>query len=183
MKCERSPSREIAAHNQRNAQRDGGVGAVVGRDRVHGRVPRYRQSRGAAEQRSRPAAHPQGHTRNRFGAGQVTVTDVAQSEAQLAAAEASLHAAESTLMTTRANYRRITSSKSSFPNRQHDFPVVLAQAIGSRPAPSSRAKRVGPRSDRRSGRPPCGAAIASSSWLGLHPVQRTEPPRHPRGPN
>jgi len=46
-------------------------------------------------------------TRNRFAAGQVTSTDVAQSEAQLAAGEASLHAAESTLMTTRANYRRI----------------------------------------------------------------------------
>jgi outer membrane protein len=46
-------------------------------------------------------------TRNRFTAGQVTSTDVAQSEAQLAAGEATLHAAESTLMTTRANYRRI----------------------------------------------------------------------------
>jgi outer membrane protein len=46
-------------------------------------------------------------TRNRFTAGQVTATDVAQSEAQLAAGEASLHGAESTLMTTRANYRRI----------------------------------------------------------------------------
>lgn len=46
-------------------------------------------------------------TRNRFSVGQVTSTDVAQAEAQLAAAEASLHAAESTVMTTRANYRRI----------------------------------------------------------------------------
>ncbi len=46
-------------------------------------------------------------TRNRFAAGQVTATDVAQAEAQLAAGEASLHGAESTLMTTRANYRRI----------------------------------------------------------------------------
>lgn len=46
-------------------------------------------------------------TRNRFIAGQVTVTDVAQAEAQLAAGQASLHAAESTLMTTRANYRRV----------------------------------------------------------------------------
>jgi len=46
-------------------------------------------------------------TRNRFAAGQVTTTDVAQSEAQLAAAQATMHAAESTLMTTRANYRRI----------------------------------------------------------------------------
>lgn len=46
-------------------------------------------------------------TKNRYSAGQVTSTDVAQAEAQLAAGEASLHAAESALMTTRANYRRI----------------------------------------------------------------------------
>ena len=46
-------------------------------------------------------------TKNRFDAGQVTTTDVAQAEAQLAAGEASLYAAQSTLMTTRANYRRI----------------------------------------------------------------------------
>jgi outer membrane protein len=46
-------------------------------------------------------------TQNRFSAGQVTATDVAQAEAQLAAGEANLHAAESTLMTTRANYRRL----------------------------------------------------------------------------
>jgi outer membrane protein len=46
-------------------------------------------------------------TRNRFTAGQVTPTDVAQAEAQLAAGEATLAAAESTLMTTKANYRRI----------------------------------------------------------------------------
>jgi outer membrane protein len=46
-------------------------------------------------------------TRNRFAAGQVTATDVAQSEAQLAAGEATMHAAEATLMTTRANYRRV----------------------------------------------------------------------------
>jgi outer membrane protein len=46
-------------------------------------------------------------TQNRFSAGQVTATDVAQAEAQLAAGQANLYAAESTLMTTRANYRRI----------------------------------------------------------------------------
>jgi len=50
-------------------------------------------------------------TRNRFTAGQVTTTDVAQAEAQLAAGEATLHAAESTLMTTRANYRRIIGNE------------------------------------------------------------------------
>jgi len=46
-------------------------------------------------------------THDRFAAGQVTSTDVAQAEAQLAAGEAGLHAAEATLMTTQANYRRI----------------------------------------------------------------------------
>jgi outer membrane protein len=46
-------------------------------------------------------------TRNRFTAGQVTPTDVAQAEAQLAAGEATLAGAESTLMTTKANYRRV----------------------------------------------------------------------------
>jgi outer membrane protein len=46
-------------------------------------------------------------TNQRFNAGQITSTDVAQAEAQLAAGEANLHAAESTLMTTRANYRRV----------------------------------------------------------------------------
>jgi outer membrane protein len=46
-------------------------------------------------------------TKNRFTAGAVTDTDVAQSESQLAGAQASLHAAEAALETTRANYRRI----------------------------------------------------------------------------
>jgi outer membrane protein len=46
-------------------------------------------------------------TQNRYAAGQVTPTDVAQAEAQLAAGQANLYSAESTLMTTRANYRRI----------------------------------------------------------------------------
>src|ERR1700733_835148 len=46
-------------------------------------------------------------TNNRFAAGQVTDTDVAQSEAQLAAGQASLHAAEAQLAITQANYRRI----------------------------------------------------------------------------
>ena len=50
-------------------------------------------------------------TRNRFAAGQITSTDVAQSEAQLAAGDATMHAAESTLMTTRANYRRIIGNE------------------------------------------------------------------------
>ena len=46
-------------------------------------------------------------TQNRYKAGQVTPTDVAQAEAQLAAAQSTMHSAEATLMTTRANYRRI----------------------------------------------------------------------------
>ena len=67
-------------------------------------------------------------TRNRFAAGQVTSTDVAQSEAQLAAGEATMHAAESTLMTTRANYRRIIG----------DEPANLAPASAvDRLAPST----------------------------------------------
>jgi outer membrane protein len=52
-------------------------------------------------------------TQNRFSAGQVTTTDVAQAEAQLAAGEANLHSAESTLMTTRANYRRVIGVEAS----------------------------------------------------------------------
>jgi outer membrane protein len=46
-------------------------------------------------------------TQDRFNFGEVTRTDVAQAEAQLAAGEATLHSAEATLMTTRANYHRI----------------------------------------------------------------------------
>jgi outer membrane protein len=46
-------------------------------------------------------------TRDRFFAGEVTRTDVAQSEAQLAAGKTQLLTAEATLVTTRANFRRI----------------------------------------------------------------------------
>jgi outer membrane protein len=46
-------------------------------------------------------------TRDRFNVGEVTRTDVAQAEAQLAAGQSALHAAESTLITSRGNYRRI----------------------------------------------------------------------------
>ncbi|TAK50201.1 MAG: channel protein TolC [Xanthobacteraceae bacterium] len=46
-------------------------------------------------------------TRDRFNVGEVTRTDVAQSEAQLAAGRSQLSVAESNLNTTRANYRRI----------------------------------------------------------------------------
>ena len=46
-------------------------------------------------------------TRDRFNVGEVTRTDVAQSEAQLAAGRTQLLTAESNLTTTRANFRRI----------------------------------------------------------------------------
>jgi outer membrane protein len=49
--------------------------------------------------------------RDRFNVGEVTRTDVAQSEAQLAAGRTSLLSAESTLNTTRSNYRRIIGSE------------------------------------------------------------------------
>ncbi len=90
----------------RDAAHDGAIRAAIGCDRLHGHVARHRESRSATKQ---PACFERTlkDTRNRFSAGQVTLTDVAQAEAQLAAGEASLHAAESTLMTTKANYRRI----------------------------------------------------------------------------
>src|SRR6201985_360801 len=46
-------------------------------------------------------------TRDRFNVGEVTRTDVAQSEAQLAAGQTQLLAAAATLTTTKANFRRI----------------------------------------------------------------------------
>jgi outer membrane protein len=50
-------------------------------------------------------------TRDRFSVGEVTRTDVAQSEAQLAAGHTQQLAAESTLTTTRANFRRIIGNE------------------------------------------------------------------------
>jgi len=50
-------------------------------------------------------------TRDRFNVGEVTRTDVAQSEAQLAAGNTQLLAAEATLTTTRANFRRIVGNE------------------------------------------------------------------------
>ncbi len=46
-------------------------------------------------------------TRDRFNVGEVTRTDVAQSEAQLAAGQYQLSNAEANLITTRANFRRV----------------------------------------------------------------------------
>ena len=50
-------------------------------------------------------------TRDRFFVGEVTRTDVAQSEAQLAAGKTQLLAAEANLVTTRANFRRIIGNE------------------------------------------------------------------------
>ncbi len=50
-------------------------------------------------------------TRDRFNVGEVTRTDVAQSEAQLAAGKTSELTAESNLVTTQANYRRVIGNE------------------------------------------------------------------------
>src|SRR5438445_5878941 len=50
-------------------------------------------------------------TRDRFNVGEVTRTDVAQSEAQLAAGRTQLSVAEANLTTTRANFRRIIGNE------------------------------------------------------------------------
>ena len=50
-------------------------------------------------------------TRDRFNVGEVTRTDVAQSEAQLAAGNTQLLTAESNLTTTRSNFRRIIGNE------------------------------------------------------------------------
>jgi outer membrane protein len=50
-------------------------------------------------------------TRDRFNVGEVTRTDVAQSQAQLAAGHTQLMTAQSTLTTTRSNFRRIVGNE------------------------------------------------------------------------
>src|SRR5947199_4434427 len=50
-------------------------------------------------------------TQDRFNVGEVTRTDVAQSEAQLAAGRTQLLTAESNLVTTKANFRRIIGNE------------------------------------------------------------------------
>jgi outer membrane protein len=52
-------------------------------------------------------------TRDRFNVGEVTRTDVAQAESQLAAGQSAMYAAESTLATSRANYRRIIGAEAA----------------------------------------------------------------------
>ncbi|MBV8697504.1 TolC family outer membrane protein [Bradyrhizobium sp.] len=60
-------------------------------------------------------------TRDRFNVGEVTRTDVAQAEAQLAAGKTQEQTAESQLVTTRANFRRIIGNEPS--NLQPGSPV------------------------------------------------------------
>ncbi|MDW4588064.1 TolC family protein, partial [Escherichia coli] len=50
-------------------------------------------------------------TQDRFNVGEVTRTDVAQSEAQLAAGRTQQLTAESNLTTTRSNFRRIIGNE------------------------------------------------------------------------
>jgi outer membrane protein len=72
-------------------------------------------------------------TRDRFNVGEVTRTDVAQSEAQLAAGRTQLLTAESNLTTTRANFRRIIGSEPTnlAPGSPVDrfLPTTLAASI------------------------------------------------------
>ena len=88
-------------------------------------------------------------TRDRFAAGQVTSTDVAQSEAQLAAGEANLHGAEATLTTTRANYRRIIGndpenlSPATPVDRFAPSTLTAAIAVGAEQNPSVIAAMYG----------------------------------------
>jgi outer membrane protein len=72
-------------------------------------------------------------TQDRFNVGEVTRTDVAQSEAQLAAGRTQQLTAESNLTTTRSNYRRIIGSEpvNLAPGSPVDryLPPTLPQAI------------------------------------------------------
>lgn len=74
-------------------------------------------------------------TQDRFNVGEVTRTDVAQSEAQLAAGRTQLLTAESNLTTTRANYRRIIGNDpvSLAPGSPVDrfLPSTLATSINT----------------------------------------------------
>jgi outer membrane protein len=72
-------------------------------------------------------------TRDRFNVGEVTRTDVAQSEAQLAAGRTQEQSSESQLTTTKANYRRIigVDPVNPAPGSPVDrfFPSTLSSAI------------------------------------------------------
>ena len=72
-------------------------------------------------------------TRDRFNVGEVTRTDVAQSEAQLAAGKTQELTAESNLVTTQANYRRVIGNEpvNLAPGSPVDryLPPTLPQAV------------------------------------------------------
>src|SRR5579863_6614702 len=72
-------------------------------------------------------------TKDRFNVGEVTRTDVAQSEAQLAAGKTQLLAADATLTTTQANFRRIIGNEpqSLAPGSPVDrfLPATLAASV------------------------------------------------------
>jgi outer membrane protein len=72
-------------------------------------------------------------TKDRFNVGEVTRTDVAQSEAQLAAGKTQLLTAEANLNTTRSNYRRIIGNEPAAlaPGSPVDrfLPSALASAV------------------------------------------------------
>jgi outer membrane protein len=72
-------------------------------------------------------------TRDRFNVGEVTRTDVAQSEAQLAAGKTQELTAESNLVTTKANYRRVIGNEPNnlAPGSPVDrfLPPTLPQAV------------------------------------------------------
>jgi len=72
-------------------------------------------------------------TNDRFNVGEVTRTDVAQSEAQLAAGRTQLLTAESNLVTTKANFRRIIGNEPQAlaPGSPVDrfLPATLAGAV------------------------------------------------------
>jgi outer membrane protein len=72
-------------------------------------------------------------TQDRFNVGEVTRTDVAQAEAQLAAGRTQQLAAEATLVTTRANFRRIIGNEPEAlaPGSPVDrfLPVALPAAV------------------------------------------------------
>ena len=72
-------------------------------------------------------------TQDRFNVGEVTRTDVAQSEAQLAAGKTQLLTAEANLTTTRANFRRIIGNEpvNLAPGSPVDrfLPATLAKSV------------------------------------------------------
>ena len=82
-------------------------------------------------------------TRDRFNVGEVTRTDVAQSEAQLAAGKTQLLTAEANLTTTRSNFRRIIGNE----------PRNAGAGLAGRSLPAGDAARRGrTRPDRKSER-------------------------------